>query len=83
MDGAFKYVIENGQCSYIDYPYVSGETKESGDTCKECKSRINISKCYDVEPNNQLALKYAVSMQPIAVAIEADTFYFQSYSSEY
>ena len=81
MDGAFKYVIENGQCSYIDYPYVSGETKESGDTCKECKSRINISKCYDVEPNNQLALKYAVSMQPIAVAIEADTFYFQSYSS--
>lgn len=81
MDGAFKYVMENGQCSFSDYPYVSGETEESEDSCKKCTSRINISNCNDVEPNNQVALKHAVSMQPVSVAIEADTFYFQSYSS--
>ena len=46
-----------------------------------CTPYAKISDCFDVEPNNQIALKTAVSMQPVAVAIEADTFYFQSYSS--
>ena len=81
MDGAFQFVIDNGQCSDDAYPYVSGETKTSESCVKDCNSYAKISKCYDVEPNNQIALKTAVSMQPVAVAIEADTFYFQSYSS--
>jgi C1A family cysteine protease len=34
-----------------------------------------------VKPNDQISLKVAVSKQPVAVAIEADTRYFQSYSS--
>lgn len=80
MDGAFKFVIENGQCSWVDYPYVSGNTKKSGD-CMSCTSQVQLSDCYDVEPNNQLALKNAVFEQPVSIAIEADTFTFQSYSS--
>jgi C1A family cysteine protease len=81
MDGAFQFVMDNGQCSYNSYPYVSGDTK-SGESCmKDCTSYAKISKCYDVESNNQLALKHAVFMQPVSVAIEADTFSFQSYSS--
>jgi C1A family cysteine protease len=81
MDGAFQFVMDNGQCSDDSYPYVSGETKTGGTCMDDCKSYAKISKCYDVEPNNQMALKTAVSMQPVSVAIEADTFYFQSYSS--
>ena len=42
---------------------------------------VNISDCVDVYPNNQLALKEAVSQQPVSVAIEADTKVFQFYSS--
>jgi len=30
MEGAFKYVIANGQCSDASYPYTSGVTKDSG-----------------------------------------------------
>lgn len=80
MDGAFKYVINNGQCSDKDYPYVSGVTKEDG-TCQTCESVVSIETCYDVESNNQQVLKQAVFQQPVAIAIEADTRYFQSYSS--
>ena len=80
MDGAFKYVISNGQCTDDSYPYVSGTTKDEG-TCVECESHVYISSCFDVTPNNQVDMKVAVSQQPVAVAIEADTMYFQSYSS--
>lgn len=80
MDGGFKYVMDNGQCTNNDYPYVSGETKEDNN-CMSCQPRAFISKCYDVESNNQLALKEAVSNQPVSIAIDAETMYFQHYKS--
>jgi len=79
MDGAFKFVIENGQCSLASYPYTSGTTKTGG-TCQKCSAVVHMSSCYDVEANNQVALKAAVAKQPVSIAIEADTRYFQSYS---
>ena len=33
-----------------------------------------------MKPNDQISLKGAVAQQPVAVAIEADTRYFQSYA---
>lgn len=79
MEGAFKFVIENGQCSLSSYPYTSGVTKTGG-SCQKCSPVVHISSCSDVKPNDQISLKAAVAMQPVAVAIEADTRYFQSYS---
>jgi len=79
MEGAFKYIIENGQCSDASYPYTSG-TGKSG-SCQKCSAVAHISSCSDVTPNDQLALKAAVAQQPVSIAIEADTRYFQSYSS--
>ena len=81
MDGAFGFVMENGQCTSMAYPYVSGDTKTESTCMDSCNAYAKISGCYDVEPNNQVSLKTAVSMQPVAIAIEADSFYFQSYSS--
>jgi KDEL-tailed cysteine endopeptidase len=80
MEGAFKFVIENGQCTLASYPYTSGVTKTGG-TCQKCSAVAHISYCSDVKPNDQISLKGAVAQQPIAIAIEADTRYFQSYSS--
>lgn len=80
MEGAFKYIMENGQCSNSDYPYTSGVTKTGG-SCHSCLAVVELSSCSDVKPNDQLSLKGAVAQQPVAVAIEADTRYFQSYSS--
>ena len=79
MDGAFKYVIEHGQCSLSAYPYTSGSGKSG--SCQKCSSVAHISSCSDVKPNDQLSLKAAVAKQPVAIAISADTKLFQSYSS--
>lgn len=81
MEGAFKYVMEKGQCLYTDYPYTSGTTTTSGASCQKCNSVAHIRYCNDVKPNDQLSLKGAVALQPVAVAISADTKLFQSYSS--
>ena len=80
MDSAFKFIINEGQCSDSVYPYTSGTTKTAG-TCKQCDSVVKFSSCYDVTPNDQIALKGAVAKNPVVIAIEADTRYFQSYSS--
>ena len=79
MDGAFKYVIEHGQCSLSAYPYTSGSGKSG--SCQKCSSVAHISSCSVVKPNDQLSLKAAVAKQPVAIAISADTKLFQSYSS--
>ena len=76
MEGAFKYLIEHGQCTLASYPY----TAKDG-SCHSCPAVAHFSSCSDVKPNDQLSLKAAVSKQPVAIAIEADTRYFQSYSS--
>jgi C1A family cysteine protease len=80
MEGAFKFVIQNGQCPLASYPYTSGVTKTGG-SCQKCTAVARITSCYDVKPNDQISLKGAVAKQPVAVAIEADTAYFQLYSS--
>jgi hypothetical protein len=80
MDSAFKYMINNKQCNETDYPYVSGFTESKG-TCHECNEFTHFSSCYDVVPNNQVSLKMAVLRNPVVIGIEADTYYFQSYSS--
>lgn len=79
MEGAFKFVIENGQCSLASYPYTSGTTKTGGN-CQKCDAVAHISSCSDVKPNDQISLTNAVAQQPVSVAIEADTRYFQSYA---
>lgn len=80
-DSAFKYMIKNGQCTESSYPYTSGSSGTSG-ACTKCTSAgVKFTGCSDVIPNDQLALKAAVAKQPVVVAIEADTRYFQSYSS--
>lgn len=75
MEGGFKFIIQNGQCSLSSYPY----TAKDG-TCQKCSAVAHISSCSDVKPNDQISLTAAIAKQPVAVAIEADTRYFQSYS---
>jgi cathepsin L len=79
MDGAFKYAIEKGMCTEESYPYVSGTTQTAG-TCHSCAVVAKFSACSDVSPKNQVLMKQAVAQQPVAVAIEADTRYFQFYT---
>ena len=81
-DSAFKYMINKGQCAESSYPYKAGVTKTAGkcetEICEQ--SSVHFSGCMDVAPNDQVSLQAAVAKQPVVVAIEADTRYFQSYS---
>jgi C1A family cysteine protease len=78
MDNAFTYVVDNkGICSETAYPY----TAASGACSTQCSSVASINGCQDVPPSNQLALREAVAIGPVSIAIEADTRVFQLYSS--
>ena len=77
-DSALKYMINKGQCSEYTYPYTAKQG--NCDVCSQ-PSDVTFSSCYDVKSNDQLSLKNAVLKNPVVVAIEADTKYFQSYSS--
>jgi hypothetical protein len=80
MDGAFKFGIDKGMCAESSYAYTSGVSQTAG-TCQDCSAIVSFSGCADVVGSNQLALKEAVANGPVSIAIEADTRYFQSYSS--
>jgi|UniRef100_A0A6C0INY4 C1A family cysteine protease len=81
MDGAFKYVIENGITTEGQYPYTAGKGQTGKCQQSDVSSVATFNGCYDVLPNDQVSLKAAVAKQPVAIAIEADSRYFQSYSS--
>ena len=76
MDGAFKYAVDHGMCTESSYPY----TAKDG-SCHSCSAVVSVSGCADFKANNQVALKEAVANAPVSIAIEADTKYFQSYTS--
>ena len=54
MEGAFKFIIENGQCALSSYPYTSGVSKTGG-SCQKCSPDAHISSCSDVKPNDQIS----------------------------
>jgi KDEL-tailed cysteine endopeptidase len=76
MDDGFKFIIDKGICKEKDYKYTA-----SDGNCKKCITVTKIDSFVDVEPNNEEALQQAVYKQPVSVAIEADQYSFQFYSS--
>ena len=77
MELAFQYIIDNGLCSNLSYPY----TAEDNQCEKDCKSLVQISNYSDIIKNNEEILKYAVQHQPISLAIQANKRSFQMYKS--
>jgi len=77
MDYAFEFVIQNGGlCTEADYPY----TAEDG-TCKtSCTKYDPITSYVDVESSTE-ALEQAIAAGPVSIAIEADQYTFQFYTS--
>jgi C1A family cysteine protease len=76
MSDAMSYIKDKGICLEKDYSYTASDGK-----CKKCKSQTKIDSFVSVPENNENALLQAVTLQPVSVAIEADTSIFQFYSS--
>jgi hypothetical protein len=84
MDNAFSWIAKNdGLCTESEYPYVSGVTKTAGTCVKKCTNVAgsDVVKYVDVEKASESAMMYALSQQPVSVAIEADQREFQLYKS--
>ena len=77
MDLGFKYIIDNGLCTNLTYPYVGMDQ----DCQKDCSSVVNISEYGDLRPNDELNLQKGVAQQPVSVAIQANKRSFQLYQS--
>ena len=69
MDQAFKYIIDNGLCLNLSYPYLGTENDCEK---KECKSVVSIQSFKDIEPNDEKILKRATAQQPVSIAIQAN-----------
>ena len=80
----WDYVKANGGLtSETCYPYTSGVTKTTG-TCKKTCSSVPNTKVVGqvvVTPKSDSAMMNALYINPVSVAIEADTKAFQLYSS--
>jgi len=82
MDYAFQYVKDHGLTSEENYPYVSGNgTVPSCDSSKVAQKVATISSYVDVQTKSEDALENALNIGPVAIAIEADQYSFQSYTS--
>ena len=78
MDSAFKYVEDHGLVSESTYPYTA-ET-DSCQTSKTANPVVKVTDYHDVTANSPSALKAAVALGPVSVAIEADQLGFQFYT---
>merc|ERR550534_3141442 len=82
MDYAFEYVKENGLTSEDNYPYVSGNgVVPSCNPSKVAQKVATISSYVDVQTSSEDALENALNIGPVSIAIEADQYSFQSYTS--
>jgi cathepsin L len=78
---AWNYAMTNAVMSEADYPYTSGTTMKSG-SCfyNAAQGLVNTTGQTDVATDTA-SIQAAIYQQPQSVAIEADTAYFQTYTS--
>lgn len=77
MDFGFQYILDNkGICSEADYPY-----EGKGGTCRStsCTNAVEITSFTDVKQASEIDLQAAVAQQPVSVAVDAASFWWQFY----
>ena len=78
---AWDYMKTHPLTTEANYPYVSGNGITG--TCNSTKASQGIYKVtgYTQVAASSTAIKSAINQKPVSVAIEADTYVFQTYSS--
>jgi len=70
MDDAFEYIIKNGGIgSEASYPYTAKDGK-----CTKVASVGTVSKYTDVKKNDETGLMSAVNIEPVSVAVDAQSW---------
>jgi len=81
MDTAFGFVQQNGLCAEGDYGYTAMDGSCKMSSCTPAIAPGVISGYTDVPAGDETSLMAAVASRPVSVAIEADQYSFQLYSS--
>jgi C1A family cysteine protease len=76
---SFYYYESHGAYYEGDYPYTAADGTCTYEASQA--SNVGVSTYTKVTPDDYTALQTAIAQQPISVLIEADTYYFQSYTS--
>jgi len=80
MDNAFKWdEKDGGLCSEADYPYL-GKQGKCKTNCTDV-SGSHVVDFLDIPGGDELAMRAVISMQTVAIAIQANQFVFQFYKS--
>jgi C1A family cysteine protease len=70
MDDAFEYIMKNGGIgTEASYPYTARDGK-----CKQVTSAGTVSKYTDVKKNDEKDLMSAVNIEPVSVAVDAQSW---------
>ena len=78
MDYAFQYYLDmGGACLEEEYPY----QEKDRDMCELCTKIVHIDGFKDIEPNNEKELMKQVAIQPVSVALDSGSIYWQFYRS--
>jgi len=80
MDNAFEWIEQHGICTEADYPYTSGGGV-TGTCVQGCAPAVTVTGFKDVPKGDEAALKDALDIGPVSIAIEADKSAFQLYKS--
>ena len=78
MDFGFLYAMEYAVMLEADYPY---EAKEGECRYVASKGKAKLTDSHDVDESDPDQLRAAVDIGPVSVAIEADQFFFQGYTT--
>ena len=76
MDKSFQYLQQNAFCFESDYKYKGYDQK-----CKTWQGHAKTLSYTNVEPKNSAALKAAIKIGPVSVAVEADNDVFMYYQN--
>jgi C1A family cysteine protease len=80
MDNAFAFANKNAICTESSYSYTGTKGTCSSSSCTVGLALGSVTGFKDVTVNSVEALMDALVQQPVSVAIEADSMFFQLYS---
>ena len=81
MDNAFSFAKTNSICTEGSYPYTATDGTCNLSGCQAGISQGGVVGYTDVSTDSEQTMMSAVAQQPVSIAIEADQYSFQLYSS--
>jgi len=81
MHPAWNYFNDNGTMTNANYPYISGDTEQNEVCNRNAALAEPNTNAWSWVAENTEAVKAAVDIRPVTIAIDASSYVFQAYKS--